>query len=155
MSLGPASAVLAGPFFVSVKVNEPMVVRYRLRAVRVLLGVGLMMGGCAASYQVAAPAGAPPAVVAAASPAPAENPPPPTHAIIATEMVGGLPEGPGRETTIRVCSGCHAVELVAEKRLTHAEWFTLVQFMGDRGAMGTPAEFAEITDYLAEAFPKE
>lgn len=66
----------------------------------------------------------------------------------------GLPEGPGRETTIRVCSGCHEVELVMHQRLTRQEWFDLVQFMGDRGAMGTPAEFAEITDYLAEHFPK-
>jgi hypothetical protein len=66
----------------------------------------------------------------------------------------GLPEGPGRETTLRVCSGCHEVELVLDKRMTRQEWFDMVQFMGDRGAVGTPAEFAEITDYLAKNFPK-
>ncbi|MGX1747245.1 MULTISPECIES: hypothetical protein [unclassified Brevundimonas] len=66
-----------------------------------------------------------------------------------------LPEGVGRDTTIRVCSGCHAVELVAEKHLTRQEWFDLVQFMGDRGATGTAAEMAQITDYLARSFPKK
>lgn len=81
---------------------------------------------------------------------------PPPHPIEETPaVVSVLPEGAGRETTIRVCSGCHAVELVAEKHLTRQEWFDLVQFMGDRGATGTPAEMAEITDYLARSFPKE
>lgn len=87
--------------------------------------------------------------------------PPPPHPIeaapaepVVQAAVSELPEGAGRETTIRVCSGCHAVELVAEKHLTHQEWFDLVQFMGDRGATGTPAEMAEITEYLAKAFPK-
>jgi cytochrome c5 len=89
-------------------------------------------------------------------------PPPPPHPIeaapaepVVQAAVSELPEGAGRETTIRVCSGCHAVELVAEKHLTRQEWFDLVQFMGDRGATGTPAEMAEITDYLARSFPKQ
>lgn len=135
--------------------------RYGMRFGLIVLGLGLATAGCAASQQTVDTANAPPVAVAAAPPGTADGPPPPAHAVAETEvagvaeMVGVLPDGPGRETTIRVCSGCHAVELVTEKRLTHAEWFTLVQFMGDRGAMGTPAEMAEITDYLATAFPKE
>lgn len=108
----------------------------------VLIGAAaLLMSSCAASQGSSA---------AIAEPAP---PPHPIEEVAA--VVSVLPEGPGRETTIRVCSGCHAVELVAEKRMTRQEWFDLVQFMGDRGATGTRAEMTEITDYLAQSFPKE
>lgn len=108
----------------------------------------LMVSSCAASQE-----GVPETA--------AFSPPPPPHPMeeagadpVVQAAVSVLPEGAGRETTIRVCSGCHAVELVAEKHLTRQEWFDLVQFMGDRGATGTPAEMAEITDYLARSFPK-
>jgi hypothetical protein len=124
--------------------------RYALRAGLYLLG-GLIVTGCMASNLRADAGGAVPG-----APAAEIAPPPPPHpAVIPPEELSTLPEGPGRETTIRVCSGCHAVELVTEKRLTRQEWFDLVQFMGDRGATGTPAEMTEITDYLARSFPKE
>jgi len=124
-----------------------------IRVGSIFLGLGLVLAGCVASQQAADAGEARPAAIAAT--APAVEPPPPHPAVIAAEEVSPLPEGPGRETTIRVCSGCHAVELVTEKHLSRQEWFDLVQFMGDRGATGTPAEMAEITDYLAKAFPPE
>lgn len=124
--------------------------KQKIRAGSIFLGLGLVLAGCVASQQ-SADAGEAPLVTAAAV-APADSPPP-HPAVIASEEISPLPEGPGRETTIRVCSGCHAVELVTEKHLSRQEWFDLVQFMGDRGATGTPAEMAEITDYLAKAFP--
>lgn len=116
----------------------------RLRA-GVLIGIaGFIVSSCAASQTGERADLAPP-------PHPFEDAAtPPAEAIASL-----LPEGAGRDTTIRLCSGCHAVELVAEKQLTRQEWFDLVQFMGDRGATGTPAEMAEITDYLARSFPKE
>lgn len=124
-----------------------------MRVGSICLGIGLILAGCVASHEVAIATEAAPVVVAAASEA---SPPPPPHpAEGSPQELTELPAGPGRETTIRVCSGCHAVELVAEKRLTHQEWFDLVQFMGDRGATGTPAEMAEITEYLAKAYPKD
>jgi|GEM_PF-1899848 len=120
-----------------------------LRTGFLIAAAALMMTSCAASQG------------SGVETADLSTPPPPPHPIEAASTepvvqaaVSELPEGVGRETTIRVCSGCHAVELVAEKRLTHQEWFDLVQFMGDRGATGTPAEMAEITEYLAKAFPK-
>jgi mono/diheme cytochrome c family protein len=119
--------------------------RNALRVGSYLLGA-VILTGCVAAIP-AADAGVATQVAGVPSP-------PPHPAIIPPEALSTLPEGVGRETTIRVCSGCHAVELVTEKRLTRQEWFDLVQFMGDRGATGTPAEMAEITDYLAKAFPK-
>lgn len=104
--------------------------------------LGLTLASCAPTSEMAN------------SPAPPPHAAPVEVAAVAPTEVAGLPEGPGRETTIRVCSGCHAVELVMDKKMTRQEWFDMVQFMGDRGATGTPAEFAEITDYLARNFPK-
>ena len=64
-----------------------------------------------------------------------------------------LPEGPARETLRRVCSGCHAADVVAKQRHTEKDWHDLVEMMAGNGAPGTDAEFAEITAYLAKNFP--
>lgn len=64
-----------------------------------------------------------------------------------------LPPGPGHDTMVRVCSGCHAPEIAAQQRLSHRGWEDLVNEMAGNGATATDAEFAQIVDYLAKAFP--
>lgn len=64
-----------------------------------------------------------------------------------------FPAGPGRELTIRVCSGCHAPEMAADQQLDAAGWKTLVDQMASKGATATDPEFDEIVHYLATAFP--
>ncbi|HEY6448685.1 MAG TPA: PQQ-binding-like beta-propeller repeat protein [Acidobacteriaceae bacterium] len=64
-----------------------------------------------------------------------------------------LPQGQGRELTIRVCSRCHSPEISAAKRLTPQGWYNMVQMMSARGAVATDAEFDEIATYLANSFP--
>lgn len=64
-----------------------------------------------------------------------------------------LPLGPGRDTTIRVCSGCHGLNRIEEVRHDKQGWYDVVQFMIDRGAMASPQETLEITNYLAKNFP--
>ena len=66
-----------------------------------------------------------------------------------------LPEGPGRETTLRVCSSCHAPEVVVQQRLTLDGWKEVVETMANNGAVATDAELAEITAYLGRSFPAE
>jgi competence protein ComEA len=65
-----------------------------------------------------------------------------------------LPDGPGKVTTQRICSGCHAAEIVMGKQLTRDGWEQLVSSMVDKGATGTDDEFNQIIDYLATHFPK-
>jgi competence protein ComEA len=48
-----------------------------------------------------------------------------------------LPEGPGKETMIRVCGGCHGAEIVLGKRLNRDGWSQIVVNMIQRGAQGT------------------
>jgi competence protein ComEA len=64
-----------------------------------------------------------------------------------------LPPGAGRDTLLRVCSTCHAPEVVAQQRLSAEGWKELVETMANSGAVATEAELAEITAYLTRSFP--
>jgi len=64
-----------------------------------------------------------------------------------------LPQGAGRDVMLRVCSKCHDPELAADQQNDAAGWKALVDQMASKGADATDAEFAQIVDYLATAFP--
>ena len=63
-----------------------------------------------------------------------------------------LPEGPGREATLKVCSGCHNVRIVASLRLTRDGWADVVKDMVREGAKGTDEDLAKVLDYLVANF---
>lgn len=63
-----------------------------------------------------------------------------------------LPEGPGKEMVVRLCTECHGPENFRSVRHDRAEWSDSVGDMVDRGAKGTPAELAAVVDYLAQNF---
>ena len=65
-----------------------------------------------------------------------------------------FPPGPGRETMLKVCSGCHSANVSASQRMDAKEWNDLVQAMAGRGAVATDEEFDEISAYLARSFPR-
>jgi mono/diheme cytochrome c family protein len=64
-----------------------------------------------------------------------------------------LPEGPGRDVMVRVCSQCHSPEVAAQQRLDPTGWKALVDQMANNGAQASDAEFNTITQYLATSFP--
>lgn len=64
-----------------------------------------------------------------------------------------LPDGPGRDVAVRVCSQCHSPEIVANQSLDAQAWKDLVNQMANNGANATDAEFDTIAKYLATAFP--
>jgi mono/diheme cytochrome c family protein len=64
-----------------------------------------------------------------------------------------LPDGPGRDVTVRVCSQCHSPEIAAHQTLDAQGWKDLVNQMANNGANATDAEFDTITKYLTTAFP--
>ena len=66
-----------------------------------------------------------------------------------------LPDGPGKATTQKICSGCHAAEIVLGHRDTKEGWERVVSNMVDKGANGTDDEFNTIIDYLATYLPKD
>src|SRR5262249_2416741 len=55
--------------------------------------------------------------------------------------------------TKRVCgTACHPIEHATSIRRTRAQWEATVENMISRGARGTSAEFATVTEYLAANF---
>ena len=74
-----------------------------------------------------------------------QNPPP-------AQSLDVLPAGPGKDATIKVCSGCHNVGIVASLRLTRDGWAAVVKDMVKEGAKGTDEELAQVLDYLSANF---
>jgi competence protein ComEA len=63
-----------------------------------------------------------------------------------------LPDGPGKDELVKVCSPCHEPNRAAAFRLTREGWETTVADMKWRGAKGTDEELAAIVEYLATNF---
>ena len=68
-----------------------------------------------------------------------------------------LPEGPARDTVIRVCGQCHEPNRAASLRLTREGWEGVMEKMKGLGAsaLASDAELTQITDYLSENFKGE
>jgi competence protein ComEA len=63
-----------------------------------------------------------------------------------------LPDGPGKETTQRICGACHGAEIVIGRKMDKDGWTQTVVAMVQRGAQGTDDEFDEIVNYLTANF---
>ena len=63
-----------------------------------------------------------------------------------------LPDGPGKDLVMRVCTACHEATRITSKKKTKEEWSDLVDKMAARGAMATDEEFETIVAYLAKNF---
>jgi competence protein ComEA len=66
-----------------------------------------------------------------------------------------LPDGPGKDETMKVCGTCHPATTAASVRLTRDGWQAKITDMVSRGAMGTDEELAAILEYLAAHFAGE
>ena len=66
-----------------------------------------------------------------------------------------LPDGAGKDATVKVCGTCHPPERGASVRLTRAGWQDVIAKMLTLGAKGTDAELQEVLDYLATHFKGE
>jgi competence protein ComEA len=72
--------------------------------------------------------------------------------LAANEDAKLLPDSPGKEIVVRLCTECHGPENFRKVRHDKDEWTDSVGDMVDRGAKGTPAELAAVVDYLAQNF---
>jgi competence protein ComEA len=64
----------------------------------------------------------------------------------------GMPEGPGKAVTVKICGNCHEPRRAASVRLTRDGWSDTIADMVRRGAKGTDDELAQVLDYLATNF---
>jgi competence protein ComEA len=67
----------------------------------------------------------------------------------------GMPDGPGKELTIRVCAQCHEPQRAAALRLTRDGWEGVVAKMVSLGAKASDTELSQVVDYLAENYKGE
>jgi competence protein ComEA len=64
----------------------------------------------------------------------------------------GLPDGPGKDVTVKACGTCHEARRAASVRLTREGWAAVIDSMQKRGAKVSDTEFPIVLDYLATHF---
>jgi cytochrome c2 len=65
-----------------------------------------------------------------------------------------LPDGPGKDAVVRVCTACHDATQFAYARHTPEEWDNEITKMQSAGAEMTPEDQAAVSAYLSRTFPK-
>jgi competence protein ComEA len=64
----------------------------------------------------------------------------------------GLPDGPGKDVTVKACGTCHEGRRAASVRLTREGWAAVIDGMIKRGARVSDEEFPIVLDYLSTHF---
>jgi cytochrome c2 len=75
--------------------------------------------------------------------------------ILVTYLVdhhGPLPEGPGKEVLLDVCTRCHDLQRVRRERLTPEGWLEILEAMLNEGAPLTDKDLPVLLRYLARNF---
>lgn len=65
-----------------------------------------------------------------------------------------FPQGRGRDTMIRVCSGCHGPESAVAQYRSHDDWVKTLDEMATNGAQASDAEWDEILAYIDRNFAR-
>jgi mono/diheme cytochrome c family protein len=63
-----------------------------------------------------------------------------------------LPDGPGREVVVKVCTSCHGPEKFVWHEGNEDHWQAVVDKMISKGATATNAEFDQVVAYLSKNF---
>ena len=63
-----------------------------------------------------------------------------------------LPEGEGKDLTVKICGACHAADVVAQYHQNTQGWTDTISKMIEQGAEGTDAQFNTILAYLVKNF---
>ena len=64
----------------------------------------------------------------------------------------GMPDGPGKDVTVKACGTCHETRRAASVRLTREGWAAVIDSMQKRGAQVNEQNFPLILDYLSTHF---
>src|SRR5262249_45446415 len=72
-----------------------------------------------------------------------------------TRMHGPLPDGPGKDVVLNICTQCHDLARVRRERLSAEGWAEILDAMLNEGAPLNQADFAAALRYLARNFRPE
>jgi cytochrome c553 len=76
-----------------------------------------------------------------------------TFAGAAAQDTTGLPDGPGKDVVLKMCTACHGTEQFTSRRASPDDWAATVQLMVSRGAEGSDQDIDVVTKYLSKNFP--
>jgi competence protein ComEA len=62
-----------------------------------------------------------------------------------------LPNGPGKDVTVRICTGCHGAEMWAGAHRTTDDWDRTITTMTEKGLAISDADYATVLDYLTKS----
>ena len=68
---------------------------------------------------------------------------------------GPLPDGPGKELVLNICTQCHDLQRVRRERLTPEGWLEVLESMLNEGAPLSEKDLPEVLRYLARNFKPE
>jgi hypothetical protein len=68
---------------------------------------------------------------------------------------GPLPDGPGKELVLTICTQCHDLQRVRRTRLSPEGWLGLLETMLNEGAPLSEKDFPDVLRYLARNFKPE
>jgi competence protein ComEA len=63
-----------------------------------------------------------------------------------------LPDGPGKDTFVRVCSKCHSTDIPAAQHKSADDWTNTLIDMRNKGAEASDEEMEQILKYLVTNF---
>jgi competence protein ComEA len=61
-----------------------------------------------------------------------------------------LPEGPGKATTVRICTSCHGAEMWSTSHKSADDWDRTITTMTEKGLSITDADYGVVLDYLSK-----
>jgi competence protein ComEA len=70
-------------------------------------------------------------------------------------LLAQLPEGPGRDETIKMCRTCHEVARSVSKRQDRDGWVETMNKMVAFGMKSSEQDYNTVLDYLAKHYPAE
>ena len=65
---------------------------------------------------------------------------------------GPLPDGPGKELVLNICTQCHDLQRVKRERLSPEGWLEVLEAMLNEGAPLSEKDFPDVLRYLARNF---
>lgn len=61
-----------------------------------------------------------------------------------------IPDGVGKDVTLRICTGCHGAEMWASERRGQLDWDRTIATMTEKGLSISDADYATVLDYLSK-----
>jgi competence protein ComEA len=61
-----------------------------------------------------------------------------------------LPDGPGKATTIRICTSCHGAEMWSTSHRSADDWDRTITSMTEKGLSISDADYGVVLDYLSK-----